>query len=108
MFCFSLFDTPSQRYCKSRENIRQAIPVQIGITPFHFKRDDNIYTAKPYIFYVIPNNFSFIDRPFVCTSSSLSFLCDYKFDFNKVFIRYILQKNLHLILVCLSRNTIFK
>lgn len=82
-FC-SLFDTAEARYRKLRKTFEQVIPLQIGITPYLFNADSNTYTAEIFTFYVFPKPFFNIDNTFLCQSSSLQFLCTYRFDFNKV------------------------
>lgn len=83
----SLFDTPEQRYYKIRKNLEQAIPLEIGLTAFTFNRDDIVYTAKPYKFYLFPAHFGLIYKTFVCQSSAFHFLAEHKFDFNKVILK---------------------
>lgn len=86
LFCFSpsLFDTGNERYDKVRQNIGQFIIIEAGITTFRFVQDQNKYEADKYTFYLFPRSFSSIDSKFMCQASSLEFLSQHNFDFNKV------------------------
>ncbi|XP_018332138.1 pre-piRNA 3'-exonuclease trimmer-like [Agrilus planipennis] len=80
----SLFDTTPERYEKLRKNCEQLIPVQLGITCFTFDSVNCSYTADIFTIFLFPRTFSLYDKRFVCQSSSLQFLCDNSFDFNKL------------------------
>lgn len=83
---YSLFDTPQERYAKLYAIAQEIIPVQVGVTAFLFNPDENSYTGKVYSFYLFPRSFISTDKTFMCQASSLQFLCDHAFDFNKVLI----------------------
>lgn len=80
----SFFDSPDDRYLKLKRTINRSVIIQLGITAFRYYRDLNLYKATPYSFYIFPRNFGSIDHTILLTSSTLQFLCDSKFDFNKV------------------------
>lgn len=80
----SLFHSPAERYAKLHSVVKKIVPVQVGLTAFAFKPDENEFVGKVYTFYTYPRSFFSIDRSFQCQSSSLQFLCDHNFDFNKV------------------------
>ncbi|XP_057655355.1 pre-piRNA 3'-exonuclease trimmer-like isoform X1 [Diorhabda carinulata] len=79
----SLFDTPNERYQKSRKNIQFVVPIQIGLTAFTFNPDTNTYLGKIYNFYVTPATFPFVEKQFMFQSTTLNFLKYYGFNFNK-------------------------
>jgi poly(A)-specific ribonuclease len=83
-FSSSLFDTGRERYGKLRQSIEHFLVMQVGITAFRFIDDKNKYKASKYTFYVFPRSFASINNIFMCQSSSLEFLCQNNFDFNKV------------------------
>jgi hypothetical protein len=62
--------------------------MEIGMTTFRHVQDENKYEASRYSFYVFPRPFGSIDNKFMCQASSLEFLCQHNFDFNKV--RYVM------------------
>lgn len=66
--------------------------MQVGITAFRFIEDKNKYKASKYTFYVFPRSFASVDNIFMCQSSSLEFLCQNHFDFNKVRIVIFSEK----------------
>jgi poly(A)-specific ribonuclease len=54
---------------------------QFGLSTF--KCVDGQYTAKTYNFNIFPRQFMNFDKRFACQASSLEFLTEHKFDFNK-------------------------
>lgn len=83
-FSPSLFDTSNERYDKLRRSVQHFIIMQIGICTFRFVQDKNKYEASRYTFYIFPKSFASVDNKFMCQASSLEFLCQHDFDFNKV------------------------
>lgn len=79
----SLFDTGSERYDKLRLSIEQFVVMEVGITTFQFIEEKYKYVANRYTFYVYPRSFGSVDTKFMCQASSLEFLCQHNFDFNK-------------------------
>ncbi|XP_021916008.1 pre-piRNA 3'-exonuclease trimmer-like isoform X2 [Zootermopsis nevadensis] len=82
-FKASLFDTSNERYDKLRRSVQHFIIMQIGICTFRFVQDKNKYEASRYTFYIFPKSFASVDNKFMCQASSLEFLCQHDFDFNK-------------------------
>ncbi|XP_064211110.1 pre-piRNA 3'-exonuclease trimmer isoform X3 [Tribolium castaneum] len=78
-----LFDDNKERYAKLRLNLLNVIPVQVGITAFHFDNKTNDYFGEVFTFWVAPACFGDTDKAFYFQASTLSFLTMYKFDFNK-------------------------
>ena len=58
--------------------------MQIGITAFQFDQQNYKYVGNRYKFYVYPRSFASLDTKFMCQASSLEFLCQHRFDFNRV------------------------
>jgi hypothetical protein len=54
---------------------------QFGLSAFTYH--DGVYTAKTFNFNIYPRSFERFDKRFVCQASSLEFLTQHKFDFNK-------------------------
>lgn len=80
----SLFDGPETRYKKLKKTASQFLISQFGLTAFVQSKDDsNRYVAHTYNFSLFPNSFGPLDVRFLCQASSLEFLCQHNFDFNK-------------------------
>lgn len=60
---------------------RKFLVSQFGLSAFTFA--DGAYTAKTFNFNIYPRSFQSFDKRFVCQASSLEFLTQHKFDFNK-------------------------
>ena len=77
-------DVPSERYEKLRNGTQQFVIMQFGICLFK-KITATKYTAQPYNFFVFPASPTpkKIDLRFLCQASSMTFLADNNFDFNK-------------------------
>ncbi|XP_023704440.1 pre-piRNA 3'-exonuclease trimmer isoform X3 [Cryptotermes secundus] len=106
----SLFDTGSERYGKLRRSTEHFLIMQVGITAFRFIEDKNKYKASKYTFYVFPRSFASIDNIFMCQSSSLEFLCQNHFDFNKFVydgVPYLNQKEEAHLRKELSKGSLF-
>jgi hypothetical protein len=84
LFFPSLFDTGNERYNKLRQSIEKFIIMEVGISTFRFVHTKNKYEASRYTFYVFPRSCPTVDNKFMCQASSLEFLCQHNFDFNKV------------------------
>lgn len=54
---------------------------QFGLSTFTYA--EGVYTSKTFNFNIYPRSFQSFDKRFVCQASSLEFLTQHKFDFNK-------------------------
>ncbi|XP_033215427.1 poly(A)-specific ribonuclease PARN-like isoform X2 [Belonocnema kinseyi] len=81
------FDTPAQYYSKIRSGSMDFLLVQFGLSVFSFDKESNKYNQQSYNFYVFPRplNRGAFDCRFVCQASSIAFLANQGFDFNKLF-----------------------
>ncbi|XP_046840547.1 poly(A)-specific ribonuclease PNLDC1-like isoform X2 [Xenia sp. Carnegie-2017] len=80
----SLFDAPCDRYRKLKQVVGHFLVSQFGISAFVQSKDfPNTYEVHSYNIYLFPTSFGQIDARFTCQASSLEFLCNHKFDFNK-------------------------
>ena len=81
------FDTPQERYSKLKEGSKEFIIIQFGLCTFSWDKKQELYIAKPFNFYIFPKvwNRQCPDVRFLCQSSSIDFLTEHGFDFNKLF-----------------------
>ncbi|XP_068100842.1 LOW QUALITY PROTEIN: poly(A)-specific ribonuclease PARN [Hyperolius riggenbachi] len=81
------FDTPEERYQKLKKHSMDFLLFQFGLCTFKYENADAKYVTKSFNFYIFPKPFSrnSPDKKFVCQSSSIDFLANQGFDFNKVF-----------------------
>ena len=81
------FDTPQERYSKLKDGSKDFIIIQFGLCTFTWDIKQELYIAKPFNFYIFPKvwNRQCPDVRFLCQSSSIDFLTEHKFDFNKLF-----------------------
>lgn len=81
------FDTPQERYSKLKKGCKDFIIVQFGLCTFTWDKKQESYIAKPFNFYIFPKvwNRQCPDVRFLCQSSSIDFLTEHNFDFNKLF-----------------------
>ncbi|KAK7112946.1 poly(A)-specific ribonuclease PARN-like [Littorina saxatilis] len=81
------FDTAKERYFKLKEGSLEFLMIQFGVCAFKFKEDTQSYEARPFNFYVFPRPYTrqAPDKRFLCQSSSIDFLVQQGFDFNKLF-----------------------
>lgn len=92
-------DTYEQLYAKSRQNISQFQVIQMGISLFKMISEKE-FDCHSFNFYIFPSRCSFLDkqdkeRYFLSQASSLSFLADNGFDFNKLIKEGISYLNLN-------------
>lgn len=80
-----MFDTPKDRYQKLKESSEKFLAIQLGISAFKYNRDEHKFSASTYTFHLFPRPFPKLDFRFMCQSTSVEFLCNYHFDFNKLF-----------------------
>lgn len=81
------YDTPEERYQKLRESSLDFLVVQVGVCVFQHDKEKRGYKYKAFNFYVCPKQTikGAPDRMFRCQASSLQFLSQHGFDFNKLF-----------------------
>lgn len=81
------FDTPQERYLKLKEGSKDFIIIQFGLCTFAWDNKLELFIAKPFNFYIFPKvwNRQCPDVRFLCQSSSIDFLTEHNFDFNKLF-----------------------
>ncbi|XP_048848193.1 poly(A)-specific ribonuclease PARN isoform X1 [Brienomyrus brachyistius] len=80
-------DTPEERYQKLKKHSMDFLLFQFGLCTFKYDQSESKYRTKSFNFYIFPKPFSrnSPDIKFVCQSSSIDFLANQGFDFNKVF-----------------------
>lgn len=83
----SPFDLPHERYDKTQESARQFLLVQFGLCTFHYEPKEDSFTHQAFNVYVWPRpcSRSAPDPRFLCQTSSIDFLINQNFDFNKLF-----------------------
>ncbi|RMC17766.1 hypothetical protein DUI87_05431 [Hirundo rustica rustica] len=81
------FDTPEERYQKLKKHSMDFLLFQFGLCTFKYDDTEERYIMKSFNFYIFPKPFNrnSPDVKFVCQSSSIDFLANQGFDFNKVF-----------------------
>ncbi|EFN61018.1 Poly(A)-specific ribonuclease PARN [Camponotus floridanus] len=81
------FDTPAQYYAKLRAGSMDFLLVQFGLSTFTYDSQTDKYFQRSYNFYVFPKplNRHAPDCRFMCQTSSIAFLANQDFDFNKLF-----------------------
>ena len=81
---FDLLDTPEERFRKVHACVRAFAVLQYGVCTFHFDPRSRRWTARPFNFWLFPDHRALPDASaFGCQASSLSFLANNGFDFNK-------------------------
>ncbi|XP_065208665.1 poly(A)-specific ribonuclease PARN-like isoform X2 [Planococcus citri] len=80
------YDTPAEYYTKLRDGSLSFLLVQVGICTYRYDQAKNKYVYKAFNFYVFPRSINRInnDVNFLCQASSISFLSNAGFDFNKL------------------------
>ncbi|KAM6184713.1 poly(A)-specific ribonuclease PNLDC1 [Rhynchocyon petersi] len=80
----SLFDLPAQWYLKTRASVQQFTICQIGLSVFsRVSGESNKYVAHSCNFFLFPTTFGILDSEFSFQASSVQFLNQYGFDYNK-------------------------
>ncbi|XP_076040743.1 poly(A)-specific ribonuclease PARN-like [Oratosquilla oratoria] len=74
-------DTPQERYSKCCEAANDFGMIQFGLTTFRYNIEEKQYHHASYCFYVLGQS----REIYTCDSSSLNFLANNGFDFNKLF-----------------------
>lgn len=83
----SQMDDLITRYGKLRESVSSFGLLQVGLACFKWNATKQKYKISAYSFYVFPSAANGIqqERKFTCQLGSLTFLSEFKFDFNKAF-----------------------
>jgi len=83
----SHFDLPHERYEKIQESAQQFLLVQFGLCTFHYDAKTDTYSNQAFNFYVWPRpyNRQAPDPRFLCQTTSIDFLIQQGFDFNKLY-----------------------
>uniref|UniRef100_A0A1D5RCE2 Poly(A)-specific ribonuclease PNLDC1 n=1 Tax=Macaca mulatta TaxID=9544 RepID=A0A1D5RCE2_MACMU len=80
----SLFDLPSEWYLKTRQSVQQFTICQIGLSVFSaIEGEANKYIAHSCNFFLFPTTFGILDSEFSFQASSVQFLNQYGFNYNK-------------------------
>jgi hypothetical protein len=82
-FKISLLDDGPARYQKMKATAREFTVCQIGLSMFIKAQDQNQYVAHTYTFYLFPNSADYLGIRFAIQASSLSFLGQHSFGFDK-------------------------
>ncbi|KAH9571562.1 hypothetical protein CY35_02G099800 [Sphagnum magellanicum] len=78
-----VLDDAEQRYARVRTSAQNFLIMQFGLATFHWSTLTGCYEAQTYNFYVFPRPSGGMDYRFTCQASSLDFLREHGFDFNK-------------------------
>uniref|UniRef100_A0AAV1VH37 Uncharacterized protein n=1 Tax=Peronospora matthiolae TaxID=2874970 RepID=A0AAV1VH37_9STRA len=75
-------DTLEERYQKVKRAGESFLITQFGLSTVHVD-DEQLVQVKTWNFYVFPRPYGALDERFLCQASSLQFLSEHGFDFNK-------------------------
>ncbi|CAI5728159.1 unnamed protein product [Peronospora destructor] len=75
-------DTLEERYRKVKRAGESFLITQFGLSTVHLNKK-NQFHIKTWNFYIFPRPYGSLDERFLCQASSLQFLSDHGFDFNK-------------------------
>lgn len=75
-------DTLEERYHKVKRAGESFLITQFGLSIVHLDQKDQFH-IKTWNFYVFPRPYGSLDERFLCQASSLQFLSEHGFDFNK-------------------------
>nr|CAG8485315.1 4220_t:CDS:10 [Entrophospora candida] len=81
------FDDPVSRYNKVRIAATKFLIIQFGLCTYTYSHTEDCFIAKPFNFYIFPadsDRKDYHDICFMCSGSSLHFLSNCGFDFNKL------------------------
>ncbi len=81
----SLFDSGVERYKKVKKSAQDSIIIQAGLSIFMQDSVSLAYEAETYNFYLCPRSCGALDQRFLVQASSLEFLSNHGFSFDKVF-----------------------
>ncbi|NWU92228.1 PNDC1 ribonuclease, partial [Upupa epops] len=79
---YSLFDSPAKQYVKARQSVQRFTVAQLGLAIF-LNETSNKYVVHSYNFFLFPSTLGATDVEFALTASSIQFLSQYGFDYNK-------------------------
>lgn len=79
----NIMERIEKRYQTYHESAKSFVPNQFGLCTFHWNSNLKSWKARPFNFYIYPRPFKALSKSFLCDSSSLTFLAEHKFDFNK-------------------------
>ena len=84
-------DTFEELYKQKRLGSSQMLLIQYGVCLFTWNDDHHSYDALPFTFYIFPQPYKGFgnDIMFTSQSSSINFLAEHGFDFNKLFYKGI-------------------
>jgi len=93
----SPFDLPCERVARARDTAERFLLVQFGLATFHYDTQKDTFSHRAYNIYVWPRpcNRAAPDPRFLCQTSSIDFLTNQGFDFNKLFkegVSYLLPQ----------------
>ncbi|CAM0142935.1 unnamed protein product [Umbelopsis sp. WA50703] len=104
-------DDLAARYEKVSQSAREFLIIQFGLACFKWNAAKRAYVAKPFNFYIFPSGEprEAGERFFTCSSSSLKFLMECNFDFNKLIqegVSYLTEEEItsYLERINMSRN----
>ncbi|CAN8002726.1 unnamed protein product, partial [Ixodes hexagonus] len=82
-----VFDSAEERYDKLREFSQEFLVIQVGLCTFQYDKEKSGYLCRAFNFFTCPRQMlrGSPDRIFRCQASSLHFLSQHGFDFNKLF-----------------------
>jgi len=72
-----------QRYQKLKTNASSFTISQFGLSAFKWDAEANRHVARTWNIYLFPRTHRWCDRRFSCQASSIEFLTEHHFDFNK-------------------------
>ncbi|CAH0492696.1 unnamed protein product [Peronospora farinosa] len=75
-------DTLEERYRKVKRAGESFLITQFGLSTVHLNKKDQFH-IKTWNFYIFPRPYGSLDERFLCQASSLQFLSEHGFDFNK-------------------------
>jgi len=107
------FETMEERYLSVRNSTSQFLVIQFGLCPFFYDPATDEYSHEAYNFYTFPRQVvkNGPNIRFLCESSSLDFLANNGFDFNKLIyegIPYLSVKELRKLKEDLEKRNSFK
>ncbi|XP_065158175.1 poly(A)-specific ribonuclease PARN-like [Atheta coriaria] len=81
------YDTPEEYYQKIRLCSKDFLVIQFGLSAFRYDTGSKSFKEKSYNFFLFPRKFNknLPDESFLCQVSTMTFLINAGFDFNKLF-----------------------
>ncbi|KAF7278366.1 hypothetical protein GWI33_008498 [Rhynchophorus ferrugineus] len=81
------FDTPKKFYEKVLNDCKEFLLIQYGLSFFRYEKKNDVFKHKSYNFYIFrkPVKKFLEDQRFMCQTSSIDFLINEGFNFNKLF-----------------------